>query len=96
MAKSEKPKKATSKLPVQDNTPEGKVSRFKKIAARRTQKIIVTLKNLGNCSNTSVYGYTPEQTKAIFIAIQEAVDNCKEKFAEKEAKKSAPEFKMPD
>lgn len=76
---STKPKKEI----VVDNSPEGKAARFKKIAGRRTQKIVLTLSNLGNCANRNVYGYTQEQIDYIFAAIEKQVKTTREKFAEK-------------
>lgn len=83
---SKKEKKAKGEKTVIDNSPEAKAARFKKIAARRTQKICTTLSNLGNCANKNVYSYTEEQLEIIFTAISKALASCKEKFAEKAAK----------
>ena len=60
---------------------------FIKIAENRTNKIITTLKLLGNCSNKSNYDYTDEEVKKIFSAIEQELRNTKMKFAEANSKK---------
>lgn len=80
----------TSKVP--EN--ETKEDRFKRIVVKRTKLCIKFLNNIGNCSNTAVYGYTPEQINHVFDTIKKAYDNAKEKFAAKEATKQADEFSL--
>jgi hypothetical protein len=77
-----------------DNSPAAKTERFKKIAGRRTKKIIVTISNLGNCSNRNVYGYTPEQVDYIFSSIEKQLKLTKDKFAEKVAAAVKPDFEL--
>lgn len=67
-----------------------KEERFKKIAEQRTNKILKTLKLLGNCSNKSNYEYTEEDVKKIFIALEKELKNTKNKFYENEEE----EFKL--
>lgn len=64
-----------------------KKGNFIRIAEARTNKIIESIMLLGNLSNTSYYEYTPEQIEAMFMAIQEELDNQKKRFTEKEPKK---------
>lgn len=64
-----------------------KKSNFIRIAEARTNKIIESIRLLGNLSNTSYYEYTPEQIEAMFSAIQEEIDNQKKRFYEKEPKR---------
>lgn len=59
-----------------------KEAKFKKIAQQRTRTILKTLKLLGNCSNKSHYGYTDEEVKKIFTAIEKELKNTKNKFSE--------------
>lgn len=68
---------------------ESKRDRFVRLAEARTNKIIDTLKLLGNCSNTSVYDYTPKDAEKIFNAIEEELKNTKEKFKTNQPKKNA-------
>ena len=64
-----------------------KRERFIKIAENRTNKIISTLKLLGNCSNKSNYDYKDEEVKKIFSAIEQELRNTKMKFSEAKSRK---------
>lgn len=64
-----------------------KKANFVRIAEARTNKIIESIALLGNLSNTSYYEYTPEQIEAMFLAIQEEIDNQKKRFANGAPKK---------
>lgn len=57
-----------------------KKERFNKIAVNRTNKILDTLRLLGNCSNTTSYEYTEDDVKKIFNAIEQEVKLQKQKF----------------
>jgi len=63
---------------------ESKDVRFKRVASRRTNTIIETLKLLSNCSDRNNYEYTPEQLTKIFEAINKALTNCKARFEGKD------------
>ena len=69
------------------NNEELKRERFIKIAENRTNKIITTLKLLGNCSNKNNYNYTQEDVRAIFNAIDAELRNTKSKFNKHEKSK---------
>ena len=56
---------------------ENKVDNFKRIASKRTNKIIETISSLKNLSNTSFYEYTNEEIEKIFSAIIEEAENTK-------------------
>lgn len=60
-----------------------KRERFLKIAENRTNKIITTIRLLGNCSNRSNYTYTEDEVKKIFSTIEDELKNAKNKFNEK-------------
>ena len=64
-----------------------KKANFIRIAESRTNKIIESIRLLGNLSNTSYYEYTPENIEAIFTAIQEELDNQKKRFSDNTKKK---------
>jgi len=64
-----------------------KKERFIKIAENRTNKILSTLKLLGNCSNKSNYDYTEEEVKKIFSAIETELKLTKQKFSKTNFKK---------
>lgn len=59
---------------------ESKSEKFVRIAEARTNKIIVMIKLLGNCSNTNTYVYSKEDVKKIFSAIEEELKSAKAKF----------------
>ncbi|MCA1060290.1 hypothetical protein LCL96_15230 [Rossellomorea aquimaris] len=61
-----------------------KHERFKKIAEQRTNKILKTLKLLGNCANKGNYNYTDEEVRKIFAAIERELKNTKSKFQEEQ------------
>ncbi len=63
-----------------------KKERFIKIAEKRTNTILSTLKLLGNCANKHNYDYTNEQIKQIFSAIENELRNTKVKFNNKDKK----------
>ena len=63
-----------------------KSERFMKIAEKRTNNILSTLRLLGNCANTNNYKYTEEQVKKIFSAIESELRSTKAKFDKKEKK----------
>lgn len=65
---------------------KNKADRFIRIAERRTNTILETLRLLGNCSNTNNYKYTEQQVKKIFNAIEQEVKNTKIKFDKKDEK----------
>lgn len=64
-----------------------KKANFVRIAEARTNKIIESIRLLGNLSNASYYEYTPEQIEAMFSAIQEELGNQKKRFSEKDTRK---------
>lgn len=57
-----------------------KHDRFVKVAEQRTNRILKTLRLLGNCANKSNYDYTEEEVKKIFTAIEKELRNTKIKF----------------
>lgn len=61
---------------------ETKREKFVRLAEARTNKILDTLKLLGNCSNTAVYEFTQEDITKIFDAIEMEVKEAKKKFSE--------------
>lgn len=64
-----------------------KRERFINVAEARTRSILDRIRILGNCSNKSLYEYTPEEIDRIFRAIQEQLSQTKAKFSRKEEKK---------
>ena len=65
---------------------ETKEDRFKRIAERRVQRVIDSLRSLSQCSNKRMYKWNDQQLKKIWGGIDSALQSCKESF-----KKSEPE-----
>lgn len=72
---------------------DNKKDNFKRIAEKRTNKIIESISKLQNLTNTSFYEYTDEQIEAIFDAIQKELDNQKKIF-EDDMKKEKKRFEL--
>lgn len=64
-----------------------KEENFKRLAENRTNKIIDMLHLLGNLSNTSNYSYSEEQVEAIFAAIEQELNEQKNRFVAKQETK---------
>lgn len=62
---------------------EEKHNTFLRLAKPRTQKVVRSLKILGNCANKGSYDYTHLEIVKIFDYIQKALDETKEKFSKK-------------
>lgn len=70
-----------------------KKENFKRIAVKRTNKILESISKLQNLTNTSFYEYTDEQIDAIFNAIQEEL-NKQKKIFEDDRKKEKKRFEL--
>ncbi len=66
---------------MKEKTIESRDVRFKRIASKRTQRILNDLRLLGNCSNKSVYKYSVEDISKIFQAIDKELKRVKILFA---------------
>ena len=62
------------------NAVETKTDRFKRIASKRTEKVLDSLRKLGNCSNKGVYSYSDEDVSKIFSAVDSEVKRIKVLF----------------
>ena len=67
------------------STPETKHQRFVRLAEARTNKIIATLRLLGNCSSPAVYEYSKSDVDKIFHAIKAATADAENRFRKKGA-----------
>jgi len=65
---------------VKDAKKEDRAARFKRVAERRTERILKALRVLGNCSNKSAYLYTDEEVSSIFRAVDEQLRTTKALF----------------
>lgn len=54
--------------------------RFKKLAEKRTNAILKSLKILGNCANRQAYEYSEGEVEKIFYAIEKYLKSIKTKF----------------
>ncbi len=66
--------------------------RFKRVASRRTNAILNSIKSLAKCSNRSNYEYSEKQVKKIFNSIQNELRLCKNSFNRKKVEKDT--FKL--
>lgn len=57
-----------------------KQDRFKRIAERRTKKILNDIRLLSNCSNKINYDYTDEEVNKIFSTLDQSLKLAKDKF----------------
>jgi hypothetical protein len=64
---------------------ETKIDRFKRIASRRTQNVLETLRKLGNCSNKGTYQYDNDDVKMIFQAVENELKRIRALFDTKAA-----------
>ena len=63
-----------------------KKDNFKRIAEKRTEKILNDLRLLGNLSNTSNYEYSQKDIDKIFDSIENELNYTKSKFNNKKRK----------
>ena len=66
---------------VRKNKEETRSERFRRVATKRTNKILRQIQILGNCSNKSSYSYTEEDIKKIFSAIEGELRSTKALFS---------------
>jgi hypothetical protein len=69
---------------------ETKEERFKRIAERRVQRVLDSLRSLSQCSNKRMYTCDEDQLKKIWDAIEGALQTCKGSFKKSETE----EFKL--
>lgn len=61
---------------------ETKEARFKRIAEKRVQRVLDSIRSLSNCSNRRMYKWNNEQLKKIWDAIDKELKICKASFEE--------------
>jgi len=71
---------------------ENKNERFKRLAEKRTRKVLNEIRVLSNLSNKGLYGYTPDQLKRIFGTIRESLNKAEARF--KGEQKHGTEFNL--
>jgi hypothetical protein len=61
---------------------ETKEERFKRVAEKRVQNIIKSIRGLSQLTNKKVYSWNNSQLSKIWTAIEKELDNCKKRFNE--------------
>ncbi len=59
---------------------ESKEDRFKRVAERRVQRVLDSIRSLSQCSNRRMYEWNESQLKKIWNAIEESINSCKKSF----------------
>ena len=59
---------------------ENKDERFKRLAEKRTRRILHEIRVLSNLSNKGLYEYNPEQLRKIFSALRSSLDKAEARF----------------
>ena len=59
---------------------ETKEQRFKRIAEKRVQRVLDSVRSLSHCSNKRMYEWKDKQLKKIWIAIDKEMTKCKASF----------------
>ena len=71
---------------------ENKSERFKRLAEKRTRKVLNEIRVLSNLSNKGLYDYTPEQLRKIFGALRDSLMKAEARF--KGEQKRGTEFNL--
>jgi hypothetical protein len=61
--------------------------RFLRVAARRVETILRTVRLLGNCSNPSSYEYQDHEVRKMFDAIERELQVARAKFEQRQKKR---------
>ena len=69
---------------------ETKEQRFKRVAEKRVQLVLDSLRKLSQCANTRMYKWNNEQLEKIWVAVSKELEKCRERFENVEAE----EFKL--
>lgn len=59
---------------------ENRSERFKRLAEKRTRRVLNNIRVLSNLSNKGLYDYTPEQTRRVFSAMKDAIAKAEARF----------------
>lgn len=63
---------------------ETKETRFKRVAEKRVQRVLDSLRSLSHCSNKRMYQWNEQLIKKIWDVIDSELKKCKESFANAE------------
>lgn len=59
---------------------ETKEQRFTRIAEKRVQRVLDSIKTLSQCANKRMYRWNEEQLAKIWGAIEQELKKCRERF----------------
>jgi len=59
---------------------ETKEDRFKRVAQKRIQRVLDSIRSLAHCSNKRMYTWNDEQLQKIWAAIDKELKKCKASF----------------
>ena len=59
---------------------ETKENRFKRIAEKRVQRVLDSIRGLSQCSNKRMYEWEDSQLETIWSAIDKELKKCKDSF----------------
>ena len=77
-------------IEIQSMSRETKEQRFVRIAEKRVQRVLDSLRSLSQTSNKRMYKWDDKQMKKIWDAIDHELKSCREAFEDSEPK----EFKL--
>ena len=63
---------------------ETKEERFKRVAEKRVQRVLDSVRGLSQCSNKRMYKWNDEQLKKIWDSIEKTMEACKVSFEKSE------------
>ena len=69
-----------------------KVTRFKRVGARRVQKVLDALEHLSRCSDPRSYEYDDEDIRKMMDAIKAKLEETEISFTRKAGKATGQEF----
>ena len=61
---------------------ESKSERFNRVAEKRVENVLKSLRSLSQCSNKRMYGWNDEQLNKIWDAINSELQSCKESYTQ--------------
>ena len=67
-----------------------KREKFVKLAEARTNKALKDLQLIGNLSNRGAYEYSEEDVRKMFKALQDGLENSKQRFADANSRTQGP------
>jgi len=61
---------------------ESKSERFNRVAEKRVENVLKSLRSLSQCSNKRMYEWNDEQLNKIWDAINSELQSCKESYTQ--------------